>query len=159
MESHTNAIRDDNNVYSDGTDLVRSNGQGNQRANRLPSWFVVQLTITASLGGCLFGYDMGAIGGTLSQLTNTFDLDDRQKQLSKCCQSLPYYFSTMFANLDYFRNHRLSFDLNFAPKAVSILYVGGAIGACIGGGLCDRFGRKVTIMVTDFIFMFGAILL
>lgn len=92
MESHTNAIRDDNNVYSDGTDLVRNNGQGNQRSNRLPSRFVVQLTLTASLGGCLFGYDMGAIGGTLPQLTSTFDLDDRKKELSKCCQSLPYFF-------------------------------------------------------------------
>mmetsp|Transcript_24681 Transcript_24681/g.68146 ORF Transcript_24681/g.68146 Transcript_24681/m.68146 type:complete len:724 (+) Transcript_24681:227-2398(+) len=96
-------------------------GQREQRT-LLPSWYVVQLTATASLGGCLFGYDMGAISGTLPQLTTTFDLNDNQKEL-----------------------------------VVSILYVGGAFGACIGGSLCDRIGRKVTIMVTDFIFVFGAL--
>jgi MFS family permease len=45
------------------------------------------------------------------------------------------------------------------PKAVSILYVGGTVGALIGGSLCDRFGRKVTIMLTDVVFILGAILL
>ena len=41
-------------------------------------------------------------------------------------------------------------------KVVSMLYVGGAIGACIGGSLCDEFGRKTTIMLTDFVFILGA---
>ena len=45
------------------------------------------------------------------------------------------------------------------PIAVSVLYVGGTIGALIGGSLCDRFGRKVTIMLTDVVFILGAILL
>jgi MFS family permease len=44
-------------------------------------------------------------------------------------------------------------------KAVSILYVGGAIGACIGGSLCDLIGRKVTIILTDVVFILGAVLL
>lgn len=88
----------------------------------LPSWYVVKLTATASLGGCLFGYDMGAISGTLPQLTATFGLDNNQKEL-----------------------------------VVSILYVGGALGACIGGSLCDRIGRKVTIILTDFLFTLGAV--
>jgi MFS family permease len=43
-----------------------------------PSWFVVQLTATASLGGCLFGYDMGAISGALPQLQHSFDLSYSQ---------------------------------------------------------------------------------
>ena len=83
MHVPNTAIHDENN--NEDTNFVHSNGQENPRAKRLPSWFVVQLTITASLGGCLFGYDMGAISGTLSQLTNTFDLDDRQKELSELC--------------------------------------------------------------------------
>jgi len=132
MESRTklthkmkNTIHDSNNVRNnDDKNCASIIGQEHQRVAVLPSWFVIQLTVTASLGGCLFGYDMGAISGTLPQLTNTFDLNDSQKEL-----------------------------------AVSILYVGGAIGACIGGGLCDRIGRKVTIMVTDAVFILGALLL
>jgi len=133
MSSRTDAthttettIRDTNNIYNNNVmHSASSSGQEPQQAAlQLPSWFVVRLTVTASLGGCLFGYDMGAISGTLPQLTNTFDLDDRQKELS-----------------------------------VSILYVGGTIGALIGGSLCDRFGRKVTIMLTDVVFILGAILL
>ena len=65
----------DNSNFTDGI------WQGHNQATMLPSWFVIQLTATASLGGCLFGYDMGAISGILPQLTNTFDLDDRQKEL------------------------------------------------------------------------------
>jgi len=88
----------------------------------LPSLFVIQLTITASLGGCLFGYDLGAISVTLPQLAKTFDLDDNQKEL-----------------------------------VVSILYVGGIVGAVCGGSLCDKIGRKITIILTDIIFMIGAL--
>ena len=87
-----------------------------------PSWFVIQLTITASLGGCLFGYDLGAISGTLSQLTTTFDLNNSQKEL-----------------------------------IVSILYMGGTIGAACGGSVCDRIGRKTSILLTDIIFIIGSL--
>ena len=44
-------------------------------------------------------------------------------------------------------------------KVVSILYVGGAVGALIGGSLCDRFGRKRTIILTDIVFIVGALVL
>mmetsp|Transcript_3851 Transcript_3851/g.10105 ORF Transcript_3851/g.10105 Transcript_3851/m.10105 type:complete len:669 (+) Transcript_3851:67-2073(+) len=123
------ACHDTNSLHDDGGDDDKTNWTDNSWQDRSqvvvpPSWFVIQLTLTASLGGCLFGYDMGAISGTLPQLTNTFDLDDHQKELS-----------------------------------VSILYVGGAIGACIGGNLCDLIGRKVTIMLTDVVFILGALIL
>ena len=78
-ETNNNSIYNNNATHSSSS----SDQEPRQAALRLPSWFVVQLTVTASLGGCLFGYDMGAISGTLPQLTNTFDLDDRQKELSE----------------------------------------------------------------------------
>ena len=55
--------------------------------------------------------------------------------------------------------HEFPLNERFDQKAVSILYIGGAIGACIGGSLCDRYGRKVTIMLTDIVFILGALLL
>ena len=78
MESY-NANTDMHNDIHGNID-IGNNGHRRERSP-LPSWFVVQLTATASLGGCLFGYDLGATSGTLSQLTTTFDLDDNQKEL------------------------------------------------------------------------------
>ncbi len=157
MHVPNTAIHDENN--NDETHFMR-NEQDNPRAiNRLPSWFVVQLTITASLGGCLFGYDLGAIAGTLPQLTSTFDLDDRQKELSK--HGVIFFFIFIVRNNVLTRQWTCFYLLHLCltPTAVSILYVGGALGACFGGSICDRIGRKVTIMLTDVIFILGAMLL
>ena len=46
----------------------------------LPPWFVIKVTAIASLGGCLFGYDMGAITGALPQLQTSFELTDSQAE-------------------------------------------------------------------------------
>ena len=77
QRNHTNNLYNDN----DDANFADNSWQNHNQVAVLPSWFVLQLTATASLGGCLFGYDMGAISGTLPQLANTFDLDDRQKEL------------------------------------------------------------------------------
>lgn len=89
--------------------------------NELPSWFIIKVTAIASLGGVLFGYDMGAVAGALPQLAETFDLEDSQKEW-----------------------------------VVSILYLGGGVGACVGGALCDWGGRQRTILGTDIVFILGA---
>ena len=86
-----------------------------------PSWFIIKVTVVASLGGCLFGYDMGAISGALPQLAYTFSLTQIQQQW-----------------------------------VVSILYLGGGLGACIGGTICDIVGRKQCILGTDVFFGLGA---
>lgn len=88
------------------------------------SAFVVQITAIASLGGILFGYDLGVISGALPQLIETFGLTSRQAEI-----------------------------------CVSILYLGGGLGAALGGTLCDSFGRKRAILMTDLVFGLGALLL
>jgi MFS family permease len=52
-----------------------------------------------------------------------------------------------------------SFELSDsqAELVVSILYLGGGLGAMIGGTLCDILGRRRTIMGTDLVFILGAI--
>ena len=42
---------------------------------------------------------------------------------------------------------------------VSILYLGGGLGAAVGGSLCDVFGRKAAILYTDIAFLLGALVL
>jgi MFS family permease len=88
------------------------------------SWFVIQVTAVASLGGVLFGYDIGVIASALPQMTLDFDLSHRDQEL-----------------------------------VVSFLYLGGGIGAAVGGGLCDAFGRKRAIVLTDIVFLIGALVL
>ena len=53
------------------------------------------------------------------------------------------------------------FDLNQtqAGWVVSILYVGGFLGAILGGSMCDYIGRKKSILITDILFLVGALLL
>ena len=89
----------------------------------IPS-FVVKATVIASLGGILFGYDMGVISGALPQISQEFGLEESQQEW-----------------------------------VVGILYVGACIGAVVGGFLCDTCGRKTAIILTDILFMVGAILL
>jgi MFS family permease len=85
------------------------------------SWFLIKVTAIASLGGCLFGYDLGAISGALPQLSATFNLENDQEEW-----------------------------------VVSILYLGGSCGACVGGTICDVAGRKKSILMTDVLFVVGA---
>jgi MFS family permease len=78
----------------------------------------------SSVGGILFGYDLGVISGALPQIAATFYLTESQQE-----------------------------------SVVSFLYVGGIVGAAVGGFVCDRFGRKFAILTTDLLFAGGALIL
>lgn len=84
--------------------------------------FVKKAVFVASLGGILFGYDMGVVSAALPQLRNEFELNEAQEGM-----------------------------------IVSFLFLGGAVGAGIGGTLCDTAGRKKAIIITDAVFLIGAI--
>lgn len=90
---------------------------------RIPQ-FIIKAVSIASLGGILFGYDMGVVSGALPQLKASLDLTQSQQEM-----------------------------------VVSFLYLGGGIGAAVGGSLCDSLGRKSGILITDVIFIIGAVLL
>ena len=86
--------------------------------------FYIQAILTASIGGILYGYDMGVISGALPSLAAYFQLNSIQQEW-----------------------------------VVALLYFGGGVGAATGGFICDLFGRKRAILVTDVMFGFGAFLL
>lgn len=45
------------------------------------SWFLVKAIAAASLGGILFGYDMGVVSGALPELKRSFALNDTQQEM------------------------------------------------------------------------------
>lgn len=55
----------------------------------------------------------------------------------------------------------IEFELSSSQKEkiVSFLFIGGAIGAAIGGTICDTIGRKKAIFITDIMFIIGAFIL
>ena len=86
--------------------------------------FYIKAILTASVGGVLYGYDMGVIAGALPSLAAYFQLTAIQQEW-----------------------------------VVALLYVGGGVGAATGGFICDLFGRKRAILITDVMFGFGAFML
>jgi MFS family permease len=86
--------------------------------------FFIQAILTASIGGILYGYDMGVVSGALPSLAAYFQLTSIQQEW-----------------------------------VVALLYFGGGVGAATGGFICDLFGRKRAILVTDAMFGLGALLL
>ena len=86
--------------------------------------FAIKVAFAASIGGLLFGYDIGVIAGALDSLADEMNLNHIEQGL-----------------------------------VVSILYIGYVFGSLIGGLVTDRFGRKLTIIWVDLIFVVGASLL
>mmetsp|Transcript_19727 Transcript_19727/g.30422 ORF Transcript_19727/g.30422 Transcript_19727/m.30422 type:complete len:585 (+) Transcript_19727:109-1863(+) len=109
------------------SDLSTRRTEGNHdlsSTSRKVTRFLVRATILASIGGILFGYDLGVISGALPSLKSSLDLNKKQTE-----------------------------------HIVSMLYVGMIIGSIVGGVLCDRIGRRKTILLTDSVFVIASIML
>lgn len=89
------------------------------------------LTIIASFGGMLFGWDTGLIGGifTISSFQQSFALDKTSKSFS-----------------------------NLQGNIVSILQGGCFFGAASSFYLGDRLGRKVALIIAAVIFLAGSLI-
>jgi MFS family permease len=55
--------------------------------------------------------------------------------------------------------HQFQLTQHEKERVVSILYLGGGLGAAVGGSLCDYLGRRAGIIMTDVIFIVGAVVL
>jgi len=94
------------------------------------SSYLLKLTIVATLGGLLFGYDTAVISGTVSSLESFF--------------VLPFGLDEMGANA------RLGF-------VVSSALIGCVIGGVSGGIISKKLGRKNGLMLAAILFLFSAI--
>ncbi len=92
--------------------------------------YLLKLTIVATLGGLLFGYDTAVISGTVSSLESFF--------------VLPFGLGEMEAN------SRLGF-------VVSSALIGCIIGGISGGIISKRLGRKNGLILAAILFLISAI--
>jgi SP family xylose:H+ symportor-like MFS transporter len=92
--------------------------------------YLLKLTIVATLGGLLFGYDTAVISGTVSSLESFF--------------VLPFGLDEMGANA------RLGF-------VVSSALIGCIIGGISGGLISKKLGRKNGLILAAILFLFSAI--
>jgi SP family xylose:H+ symportor-like MFS transporter len=99
----------------------------NQNKNRL---YLPGITIVATLGGLLFGYDTAVISGTVGSL-RTFFVDPLGLPLDQ-------------ANA-------------FEGFIVSSALIGCVIGASVAGFISQRFGRKPSLMFAAVLFLLSAI--
>ena len=94
------------------------------------SSYLLKLTIVATLGGLLFGYDTAVISGTVSSLERFF--------------VLPFGLGEMEANA------RLGF-------VVSSALIGCVIGGILGGIISKKLGRKNGLILAAILFLFSAL--
>lgn len=86
--------------------------------------FIIKMTVMAAIGGFLFGYDTGVIGGVDLYLHRDFPLiTPEQKEM-----------------------------------IVSLAVIGAAFGCILIGPISDNYGRKITIIIADILFIIGSIL-
>ena len=94
------------------------------------SLYLLRLTMVATLGGLLFGYDTAVISGTVSSLDSFF--------------VMPFGLDEMSANA------RLGL-------VVSSALIGCVIGGILGGIISKRLGRRNGLVLAAFLFLFSAL--
>jgi SP family xylose:H+ symportor-like MFS transporter len=99
------------------------NGKGNTS-------LLAALTLAATLGGLLFGYDTGVIAGVTDAITHNF--------------VLPRHLSQTDANL-------------LSGLAISIALLGCVIGALLAGPMSTRAGRKGGMIITGVLFLLSSL--
>ena len=97
------------------------------KSNKL---YIAALTIVATLGGLLFGYDTAVISGTVESL-RVFFIEPQQLPLAQA------------SALEGF--------------VVSSALIGCILGACVAGWLSQRFGRKPSLQIAAVLFLLSAI--
>ncbi|GFZ51224.1 hypothetical protein JCM24511_08982 [Saitozyma sp. JCM 24511] len=89
---------------------------------------ILRITLLATLGGFLFGYDQGVVGNVL------------------VLESFGAKFPRVYS------------DSGIKGWVVSTLLLGAWLGSLLSGPICDRFGRKRTIMFQVLLFLLGSAL-
>uniref|UniRef100_A0A0D9W727 Major facilitator superfamily (MFS) profile domain-containing protein n=1 Tax=Leersia perrieri TaxID=77586 RepID=A0A0D9W727_9ORYZ len=89
--------------------------------------YILQLVLSAGIGGLLFGYDTGVISGALLYIRDDFTAVEKSTVLRE--------------------------------TIVSMAVAGAIVGAGFGGWMNDKFGRRLSILNADALFLAGAVIM
>lgn len=92
--------------------------------------YLIKLTLVATLGGLLFGYDTGVISGTVDSLENFFISDQNMNELNRNA---------------------------FKGFLISAALIGCVIGGALGGYIGKVLGRKNALTLSGILFFISAI--
>src|SRR5471032_1112383 len=92
--------------------------------------YIILITLVATLGGLLFGYDTAVISGTVSSIDTVF--------------IIPHGLGESAAN-------------SLLGFCVASALLGCIIGGALGGVLSSHFGRKKALMIAAILFFLSAI--
>ncbi|KAI9124625.1 hypothetical protein K1719_004547 [Acacia pycnantha] len=106
------------------------------------TWSVLKACIVASMGGLIFGYDIGISGGVTSMdsfLVRFFPSVYRQK------------------NLDTSTNEYCQYDSQILTSFTSSLYLAALLSSLVASTMTRKFGRKNSMLIGGILFFAGAL--
>jgi SP family sugar:H+ symporter-like MFS transporter len=130
--------------------------------------FVVLITLIATLGGFLFGFDSGVINGTYDGINQAFSLTTGESVRSSLSLYLAFGSAVLATVGLYFIRKELLIIaavmfLGFIWEAqndnsfrVASMLLGCAFGALIAGRAADKFGRWWVLMLSAILFIISA---
>ncbi|XP_056694169.1 hexose carrier protein HEX6 isoform X1 [Spinacia oleracea] len=118
-------------------------GGGGDNYNGKVTWFVILSCMMASMGGVLFGYDIGISGGVTSM----------EPFLQK-------FFPKVYVKMkeDTKISNYCKFDSELLTSFTSSLYIAGLIASFFASPITKSYGRKPSIVVAGLSFLAGSVI-
>jgi MFS transporter, SP family, sugar:H+ symporter len=138
------------------------------QTTRVNGSFVILITIIATIGGFLFGFDSGVINGTYDGLNKAFELTTGESTRSNFSVALALISAVLATVGLYFVRKELVWIAailfvvfmwdarNDNAFRVASMLLGCAFGAFIAGRAADKYGRWWVLMISSILFVISA---
>jgi MFS transporter, SP family, sugar:H+ symporter len=150
---------------NDSSNLAATNAQ---TADKINTPFIVLISVIATIGGFLFGFDSGVINGTYDGLNLAFSLTTSASVLPNSMVALLLASTLLFVVGFYYVRKEILIIASIAflyfmwevrddnAFRIASMLLGCAVGAFFAGTLADKYGRKIILIVSAVFFTVSA---